>query len=80
MNGIIPSDGFVVVLPVGGVDVLSITGIPTMDEALTANSPSLPSMIPLRSVESTQASEMTDVNFRARSTIKLPHLQVKKAS
>ena len=78
LNGTIPLDGFAVVLPVGGVAVLSITAIPTMDEALTGNPPSLPSVIPLRSVEITQASETTDANSRARSTIKLPHLQAKR--
>ena len=74
----IPSEDLPVVFPVGGVDVLSSTAIPCMDEALTANSPKLLFVAAVRSVFTTEASDTIDGNSRASSTIKLPQLQVQR--
>jgi len=72
----VPSNGFDVAL---FVVVLSMKeGVPTMDVGLTANSPSLPFFVPSRRIESTQISETIDLNFTAKSTIRLPHLQKPK--
>ena len=74
LHGNVPPDKLGVVLPMGCVVVLLITGgIPVMDEAVTLNSPSFPSLAACRSTESTHVSETTDVNCTARSTI--GHLQ-----
>ena len=78
MSETIPSEDLPVVVPVGGVDVLSITAIPCMDEALTANSPKLLFVAAVRSVFTTEASDTIDANSRASSTIKLPQLQVQR--
>jgi len=60
---------------VGGLVLLGRTGaIPTMDEALTANPPNVPLLVALWNVERTQSSITTDVNFTAKSTIRLPQL------
>jgi len=70
----VPS-GFGVAVVVGGLVVLGITGaIPTMDEALTENPPSVPLLAALRNIERTQSSVTIDVNFTTKSTIRLPHL------
>ena len=76
----IPSEELPVVLPVGGVDVLSILVIPCIDEASTLNSPKLLFAAAVRSVSSTEASDTIDVNSKASSTIKLPQLQVQRQS
>ena len=78
MSETIPSEDLPVVVPVGGVDVLSIAAIPCMDEALTANSPKLLFVAAVRSVFTTEASDTIDANSRASSTIKLPQLQVQR--
>ena len=72
------SEDLPVGFPVGGVDGLSFTAIPCMDEALTANSPKLLFVAAVRSVFTTEASDTIDANSRASSTIKLPQLQVQK--
>ena len=70
----IPS-GFGVILLKGGSVVLRMTGaIPTMDEALTENSPSLPLLMAVRNTEITQSSVTIVVKFKAKSTIRLPQL------
>ena len=75
-HGNVPPDELGVVLSMGGMVVLLMTGgIAIMDEALTLNSSSLPSLVAFRSTESTHVSETTDVNCTVRSTITLPHLQ-----
>ena len=59
----------------GGLVLLEITGaIPTMDEALTENPPNVPLLVALWNVERTQSSVTIDVNFTAKSTIRLPQL------
>ena len=64
----IPSE-FGVDLVVGGVSVLLGTGgIPTMDEALTPNSPSFPFFTAPRKMSSAQSSSMMVLNFRSKST------------
>ena len=64
----IPPD-FGVDLVVGDVSVLLITGgIPTMDEALTPNSPSFPFFTAFRNMLSAQTSSTTVLNFRTKST------------
>ena len=78
MSESIPPEDPPVVVPVGGVGELSITAIPCMDEALTANSPKLLSVAAVRSVFTTEASDTIDANSRASSTIKLPQLQVQR--
>ena len=78
MSLTIPSEDLRVVVPVGGVDVLSVTAIPCMDEALTANSPKLLFVAAVRSVFTTEASDTIDASSRVSSTIKLPQLQVKR--
>ena len=56
-------------LVVGGVPALLGTGgIPTMDEALTPNSPSFPFFTAFRKMLSTQSSSTTVLNFRSKST------------
>ena len=60
------------------MDGLSITAIPCMDEALTANSLKLSFVAAVRSVFTTEASDTIDANSRANSTIKLPQLQVQR--
>ena len=78
MSESIPSEGLPVVVPVGGVEELSITAIPSMDEALTANSPKPLFVAAVRSLVTTEASDTIDANSRASSTIKLPQLQVQR--
>jgi len=48
--------------------------IPTMEEALTENSLSVPLLVAVRNTEITQSSVTIDVNFTAKSTIRLPQL------
>lgn len=76
----IPSEELPVVLPVGGVDILSLIVIPCIDEALTLNSPKRLFAAAVRSVSTTEASDTIDVNSRASLTIKLPQLQVQRQS
>ena len=78
MSETIPSEGLPVVVPVGVVGGLSITAIPCMDKALTANSPKLLFVAAVRSVFTTETSDAIDENSRASSTIKLPQLQVQR--
>ena len=60
---------------VGGLVVLGMNGaIPTMDEALTENPPSVPLLVALRNAERTQSSVTIDLNFTAKSTMRLPQL------
>ncbi len=58
------------------VAVVALSGrVPTMDDALTLNSPSSPFLTASRSIKRTLLSRTVELNFRARSTIKLPHLR-----
>jgi len=60
---------------VGGLVVLGIIGaIPTMDETLTENPPSVPLLVALRNTEKTQSSVTIDVNFTAKLTMRIPQL------
>ena len=70
------TDDVVVVFPVGGMTVLSVTRIPFMDEALRASSPKLLFVAAVRSVSTTEASDTINVNSRASLTVRLPKLQV----
>ena len=74
------TEDVVVVFPVGGMTVLSITRIPFMDEALRANSPKLLFVAAVRSVSTTEASDTINVNSRASLTVRLPKLQVNRKS
>lgn len=57
------------------VVVISPTGrVPIMDEAFTANSPSIPFFAALRSISITSVSRMVELNFSPRSVVTLPHL------
>jgi len=51
---------------------ISVSRVPVM--ALTLKSPNPPFLTASRSVESTSLSLTVELNFRARSTITLPHL------
>ena len=78
LNDIIPSDDLGVVLPVSGEVDVEITGrVLLIDEAATLNSPSLPSSVATLSMLRTHFSLTRELNFRIRSTIKLPQLQDK---
>ena len=72
------TEDVVVVFPVGGMTVLSITRIPFMDKALRASSPKLLFVAAVRSVSTTEASDTINVNSRASLTVRLPQLQVDK--
>ena len=48
--------------------------IPTIDDALTENSPSLPLFMAVRNTEITQSSVTIVVKFKAKSRITLPQL------
>ena len=74
------TEDVVVVFPVGGMTVLSITRIPFMDEALRASSPKLLFVAAVRSVSTTEASDTINVNSRASLTVRLPQLQVDRKS
>ena len=74
------TEDVVVVFPVGGMTVLSITRIPFMDEALRASSPKLLFEVAVRSVSTTEASDTINVNSRASLTVRLPKLQVNRKS
>ena len=74
------TEDVVVVFPVGGMTVLSITRIPFMDEALRASSPKLLFVAAVRSVSTTEASDTINVNSRASLTVRLPKLQVNRKS
>ena len=49
--------------------------VPTIDEALTLKSPRIPFLAASRRIESTLLSLTVELNFKARSAIKLPHLE-----
>ena len=74
------TEDVVVVFPVGGMTVLSITRIPFMDEASRASSPKLLFVAAVRSVSTTEASDTINVNSRASLTVRLPKLQVNRKS
>ena len=60
---------------VGGLVVLGTIGaIPTMDEALTENPPSVPLSVALRNTERTVSSVTIDVNFTAKLTMRISQL------
>ncbi len=60
----------------GVVAVVALSGrVPTIDEALTLKSLNSPLLTASRSIERTLLSRTVELNFRARSTIKLPHLR-----
>ena len=54
------------------VVVIPVSRVPVME--LTLNSPNFPLLAAPRSIESTSPSLTLKLNFRARSTIILPHL------
>ena len=67
----IPSDELVgVVAMVAGI---LMSRVPVME--LTLKSPNLPFLTASRSIESTSLSLTMELNFTARSTITLPHLE-----
>ena len=65
------SDGLVGVVAVVVVSVSCL--VPVM--SLTLKSPSVPFLTASRSRESTLTSLTVELNFRARSTMTLPHLE-----
>ena len=59
--------------------VLLLAGrAPIIDDASTLSSPKVPSLAASLRIFNTRFSVTIELNFRARSTIKLPHLQAKK--
>ena len=62
------------------MDVLSTIAIPCIDEALTLNPPKLLLAAAVRSLSTTEVSDTLNANSRARSTMKLPQLQVQRQS
>ena len=44
------------------------------EEVFTENSPSVPPLVAVRNTSRTQSSVTKDVNFTAKSAIRLPHL------
>ena len=63
---------------VARVDVIPLSRVPVM--ALTLKSPNSPFLRASRSIKSTSLSLTVELNFRARSTITLPHLERKRAN
>ena len=57
------------------VGVVAMSRVPVM--ALTLKPPNTPLLAASRSIESTSISLTVELNFRARSTITLPHLKKK---
>ena len=57
------------------VDVIPVSRVPVM--ALTLKSPNSPFLTASRSIESTSISLTVELNFRARSIMTLPHLEIK---
>jgi len=70
------SDGLVGVVAV--VDVMPMSRVPVME--LTVKSPIFLFLTASRSIERTALSLTVELNFRARSTIILPHLGRKTAT
>jgi len=60
------------------VDIIPVSRVPVM--ALTLKPPNLPLLVASRSIKSTSLSLTVELNFRARSTITLPHLKRKRES
>ena len=60
------------------VDVMPMSRVPVME--LTSNFPNLLFSLAFRSIERTLLSLTVELNFRARSTITLPHLGRKTAT